>query len=50
MKRGHTLLRQKFSNIDLLEVDLLDPIQVEDALLGLSELKARIEFAVKEGK
>lgn len=45
-----TLVRHKFSNIEILEIDLLDPIQAEEALLGLPELKARIEFAVSEGK
>ena len=45
-----THVRHKFADMDVLEIDLLDPVQAEEALLGLSELKARMEFAVGEGK
>ena len=45
-----TLIRHKFAGVNLLEIDLLDPVQAEEALLGLSELKAKMEYAVGEGK
>ena len=45
-----TLVRHKFAGIKLFEVDLLDPVQAEEALLGISELKAKLEYAVAEGK
>ncbi len=45
-----TLIRHKFAGTNLLEIDLLDPVQAEEALLGLSELKAKMEYAVGEGK
>lgn len=45
-----TLIRHKFAGTSLFEVDLLDPLQAEEALLGLSELKAKIEYAIGEGK
>lgn len=45
-----TLIRHRFAGNQLFEVDLLDPVQAEEALFGISELKAKLEFAVAEGK
>jgi uncharacterized protein len=45
-----TLIRHKFAGTNLFEVDLLDPLQAEEAILGLPELKAKIEHAINEGK
>jgi predicted AAA+ superfamily ATPase len=45
-----TLVRQKFADKSLLEIDLLDPAQAEEALFGLPELKAKIGYAVKQGQ
>jgi uncharacterized protein len=45
-----TLIRHLFSNESLFEVDLLDPVQAEEALLGIAELKAKIEYEVNRGR
>jgi len=41
-----TLVRELFKDEKVLEIDLLDPVQAEEALLAVGELKARIEAAV----
>jgi uncharacterized protein len=45
-----TLIRQLFADESMLEIDLLDPIQAEEALLSIADLKAKIESAVAEKK
>ncbi len=43
-----TLIRQTLSKEKVLEIDLLDPEQLEEALFGLPELRARLEAAIHD--
>jgi uncharacterized protein len=43
-----TLIRDHLKNERFLEIDLLDPVQAEEAMFALGELKAKIDFAVAE--
>lgn len=44
-----TLVREIFQHNEMLEIDLLDPVQFEQARLGLPELLAKIEVALQKG-
>lgn len=43
-----TLIRQFFEGERVLEIDLLDPAQAEEAMFALGDLKARMDFAIAE--